>query len=68
MKDGTLEAVGFFTVDSGIVMIGDPCYLDEWEPDDDSPLGDDDEAAPPPCDCVEGKSTGVWESTRPPEP
>lgn len=25
-----LEQVGTFTVDSGIVMIGDPCYLDRW--------------------------------------
>lgn len=23
---------GYFTVDSGQAMIGDPCYLDEWKP------------------------------------
>lgn len=26
-----LEYVGSFGVDSGQVMVGDPCYLDEWK-------------------------------------
>jgi hypothetical protein len=29
--DIELTHVGGFTVDSGQVMIGDPCYLDEWQ-------------------------------------
>ncbi len=29
-KDLTL--IGHFSVDSGQAMVGDPCYLDEWEP------------------------------------
>jgi len=25
------EIIGYFAVDSGQIMIGDPCYLDEWK-------------------------------------
>ena len=31
LVDLELKHVGSFTVDSGQVMIGDPCYLDEWQ-------------------------------------
>lgn len=27
-----LVRIGSFSVDSGQAMIGDPCYLDEWQP------------------------------------
>ena len=26
-----LKLAGYFTVDSGQAMVGDPCYLDDWE-------------------------------------
>ena len=26
-----LEFAGFFSVDSGQAMVGDPCYLDDWD-------------------------------------
>ena len=26
-----MTLIGHFTVDSGQAMVGDPCYLDEWE-------------------------------------
>ena len=32
MKVDNLQLIGQFSVDSGQAMIGDPCYLDEWEP------------------------------------
>jgi len=25
------KLAGYFTVDSGQAMVGDPCYLDDWE-------------------------------------
>lgn len=40
-----LEQVGTFTVDSGIVMIGDPCYLEDWDPE--RPPADPDESIDP---------------------
>jgi hypothetical protein len=27
-----MTQIGWFAVDSGQAMIGDPCYLDNWEP------------------------------------
>ena len=27
----TMEYIGSFSVDSGQAMVGDPCYLDEWD-------------------------------------
>jgi hypothetical protein len=32
MKTNNLILVGHFSVDSGQAMIGDPCYLDNWQP------------------------------------
>jgi hypothetical protein len=32
MKTDNLTYVGSFSVDSGQAMVGDPCYLDDWEP------------------------------------
>lgn len=32
MKTKDLTLIGHFSVDSGQAMVGDPCYLDEWEP------------------------------------
>ncbi len=32
MNTKDLTLIGYFSVDSGQAMIGDPCYLDEWEP------------------------------------
>jgi hypothetical protein len=32
MKTQNLTYIGSFAVDSGQAMIGDPCYLDEWQP------------------------------------
>ena len=32
MKLDNLIQIGSIGVDSGQAMIGDPCYLDEWEP------------------------------------
>ena len=26
-----LELAGYFSVDSGQAMVGDPCYLDDWD-------------------------------------
>jgi Protein of unknown function (DUF4241) len=26
-----LEIAGYFSVDSGQAMVGDPCYLDDWD-------------------------------------
>ena len=26
-----LKLAGYFTVDSGQAMVGDPCYLDDWD-------------------------------------
>jgi hypothetical protein len=31
MKTDKLTLIGQFAVDSGQAMIGDPCYLDEWQ-------------------------------------
>ena len=31
MKTKEMTLIGHFTVDSGQAMVGDPCYLDEWE-------------------------------------
>lgn len=31
MKIDSLKHIGDFTVDSGQAMVGDPCYLDEWD-------------------------------------
>ena len=31
MNTKTMTLIGSFTVDSGQAMVGDPCYLDEWE-------------------------------------
>jgi hypothetical protein len=32
--DNLIEA-GWFSVDSGQAMVGDPCYLDQWKTDED---------------------------------
>jgi hypothetical protein len=32
IKTDQLELIGQFAVDSGQAMVGDPCYLDEWQP------------------------------------
>jgi hypothetical protein len=32
MDTKTLTYIGSFGVDSGQAMVGDPCYLNEWEP------------------------------------
>jgi len=26
-----MELIGHFSVDSGHAMVGDPCYIDEWD-------------------------------------
>ena len=31
MKTKEMTLIGHFTVDSGQAMVGDPCYLDEWD-------------------------------------
>ena len=31
MKPDELTLIGQFSVDSGQAIVGDPCYLDEWE-------------------------------------
>ena len=35
MKTNELTLIGRFAVDSGQAIVGDPCYLDEWQPWDD---------------------------------
>jgi len=32
MTDNGMTLIGHIAVDSGQAMVGDPCYLDEWEP------------------------------------
>lgn len=32
LKTDKLTLIGQFSVDSGQAMVGDPCYLDEWQP------------------------------------
>jgi len=32
MDTKQMTLIGYFSVDSGQAMVGDPCYLDEWEP------------------------------------
>ena len=32
MKTKEMTYIGSFSVDSGQAMVGDPCYLDEWQP------------------------------------
>lgn len=32
MNTKTMTLIGSFCVDSGQAMVGDPCYLDDWEP------------------------------------
>lgn len=32
MDINEMTLIGHFAVDSGQAMVGDPCYLDEWEP------------------------------------
>lgn len=32
MKTKGMTLIGHFAVDSGQAMVGDPCYLDEWQP------------------------------------
>jgi hypothetical protein len=36
MTDNGMTLIGHIAVDSGQAMVGDPCYLDEWEPWNDS--------------------------------
>lgn len=31
MNTNTMTHIGSFSVDSGQAIVGDPCYLDEWE-------------------------------------
>jgi hypothetical protein len=33
-----LELVGSFSVDSGQAMVGDPCYLDQWQTNENEPF------------------------------
>jgi len=33
---GNLQLIGQFSVDSGQAIIGDPCYLDEWQAEYDN--------------------------------
>ena len=35
MKTNEMTLIGHFAVDSGQAMVGDPCYLNEWELWDD---------------------------------
>ena len=42
------ELVGYFGVDSGQVMIGDPCYLDQWRSEMDEEGGEFDCNLPKP--------------------
>ena len=42
MKTSEMTLIGTFTVDSGQAMVGDPCYLDEWEPWNDKADSFDD--------------------------
>lgn len=32
MQTSEMTLIGQFAVDSGQAMVGDPCYLDNWEP------------------------------------
>ena len=32
MNTKQMTYIGSFSVDSGQAMVGDPCYLDDWEP------------------------------------
>ena len=32
MNTKEMTYIGSFSVDSGQAMVGDPCYLDEWQP------------------------------------
>ena len=32
MNTKEMTLIGHFAVDSGQAMVGDPCYLDDWEP------------------------------------
>ena len=36
MTDNGMTLIGHIAVDSGQAMVGDPCYLDEWEPWNDN--------------------------------
>ncbi len=36
MNTNTMTYIGSFSVDSGQAMVGDPCYLDEWQNWDES--------------------------------
>lgn len=36
MNTSTLTHIGSFSVDSGQAIVGDPCYLDEWQNWDES--------------------------------
>lgn len=36
MKVDNLTLIGHFAVDSGQAMVGDPCYLDEWQSEYDN--------------------------------
>jgi hypothetical protein len=36
MNTNTLTHIGSFSVDSGQAIVGDPCYLDEWQNWDES--------------------------------
>ena len=31
IKTDNLQLAGYFSVDSGQAMVGDPCYLDDWD-------------------------------------
>jgi hypothetical protein len=31
IKTDSFKLAGYFTVDSGQAMVGDPCYLDDWD-------------------------------------
>jgi len=33
-----LQLVGSFSVDSGQAMVGDPCYLDQWQTNEGEPF------------------------------
>ena len=46
MKTTNLTLIGQFMVDSGQAMVGDPCYLDDWENwEDNEPFSNHEQKA-----------------------
>jgi hypothetical protein len=42
MKEIEMTLIGQFAVDSGQAIVGDPCYLDDWEPWNDKKVSFDE--------------------------